>query len=68
MKFRDYFAKREDGSWVGPREALTLKGPAGGQVSMPPRGRVRPGIKLVGLDIAQLCDDDADIDDYIAKS
>ena len=48
---------------------LYLKGPQGGQVSIPPGQRLRRhDMKLVGLDIAQLCEDDADIDDYIARS
>lgn len=69
MKFRDYFVRQPDGSWKGPREMLYLKGPQGGQVSIPPGQRLRPhDTKLVGLDIAQLCEDDADIDDYIARS
>ena len=68
MKFRDYFVKQPDGSWTGPRETLNLKGPQGGQLSMPPGQRLRPGILLVGLDVAQLCEDDADIDNYIVGS
>lgn len=66
MKFRDYFVKQADGSWR-PNKLITIKGPTG-QMSMPPGQRLRPGLKLMGLDMAQLCEDDAELDDYTVEA
>ena len=44
--------------------AVIIKGPAG-QVTMPSGQRLRPGLKMVGLDLAQLCEEDGDIESIV---
>lgn len=67
MKYRDQFVRQPNGLWTGPRKKLHFKGP-NGEVIMPPGQGIRPGMIFVGIDIAQLCEDDADIDNYIVGS
>ncbi len=59
MKIRDYFKKNPDGSWE-PLAPLTIKTNMG-EVTIVPGTSFRTGVEFMGLDIAALCEQDADI-------
>jgi hypothetical protein len=59
MKIRNYFIRHEDGSWE-PLQPFTITGP-NGKIQISPGVRFKPGVPFIGLDIAQLCEDDADV-------
>ena len=64
MRIREYFIQDPDGSW-GPRVTVIIKGPTGGEMRMPSGQRLRPGLKMVGLDLAQLCEEDGELDNIV---
>ncbi len=59
MKIREYFVHHPDGSWE-PRTKVTIEGSLA-RVTIIPGVRFRPGVTLGGVDIAKLCEEDAEI-------
>jgi hypothetical protein len=59
LKIRDYFIRHPDGSWE-PKQAVTIKTNAG-EVKLSPGISFRPGAQLMGMDIAQLCEQNDDV-------
>ena len=59
MKIRNLFVQHADGSWE-PRQPVQISTDMG-SVAMNPGTRFRRGIFFMGLDVAKLCDEDADI-------
>ena len=60
MKIRAYFVRHPDGSWE-PRQAVTITGVGGSQITVNPGVRFMPGVLFNGFDIGALCDRDANI-------
>ena len=60
MKIRTFFTRHADGSWE-PTQELILRIPAAGKVAIAPGDRFRPGVLLMGVDIAALCEQDTDV-------
>jgi hypothetical protein len=58
-KIRDYFVQHPDGSWE-PRQPVTIQGPTG-QISLNPGVRFRRGVLFMGVDVAKLCEEGAEI-------
>ncbi len=59
MKIRDYFTRHPDGSWE-PKQTVTIKTNSG-EITLSPGTRFRPGVQFGGIDVAQLCEQNADI-------
>ena len=58
MKIRNLFVHHPDGSWE-PRQSVRIQTDQG-SIEMNPGTRFRRGILFMGLDVAKLCDEDAD--------
>ena len=59
MRIRDYFIRHPDGSWE-PRQQATIQGP-NGSVTLNPGTRFRQGVLFMGVDIAALCEQNAEV-------
>ncbi len=56
---RDYFVQHPDGSWEA-RQATTIQG-QNGFIQINPGVRFRRGVPFGGIDIAKLCEEDAEV-------
>ncbi len=54
MKVRDLLTEHSDGSYE-PKQNITISGP-NGKVSLNPGVRFRAGVKFMGIDIAEILD------------
>lgn len=59
-KIRQYFTRHPDASWEA-RVPVTINRPGKASVTINPGDRYRRGVLFYGLDIADLCERDADI-------
>ncbi len=59
MKIRAYFIRHPDGSWE-PRQAVTITA-GGAPLTVNPGVRFMPGVLFNGIDVARLCEQDANI-------
>jgi len=58
MKVRDLLIVHSDGSYE-PKQPIKITGPSG-EITLNPGTKLRPGVKFMGVDIAEILDMEAD--------